>query len=87
VRGHNASFHSTTALAPVSVADSDILAIWTRMNKTDRKIPIAKPKLNVGQKVRISKKKMKFAKGGEQNYTTEVFRIIKVIRRTPLPVY
>jgi len=30
---------------------------------------------------------MKFAKGGEQNYTTEIFRIIKVIRRTPRPVY
>jgi hypothetical protein len=30
---------------------------------------------------------MKFAKGGEQNYTTEVFRLIKVIHRTPRPVY
>ena len=30
---------------------------------------------------------MKFAKGGEQNYSTEVFRVIKVIRRTPRPVY
>ena len=37
--------------------------------------------------MRISKEKMKFAKGGEQNYTTEVFRIIKVIRRTFRPVY
>jgi hypothetical protein len=30
---------------------------------------------------------MKFAKGGEQNYTTVVFRIIKVICRTTRPVY
>jgi len=30
---------------------------------------------------------MKFAKGGEHNYTTDIFRIIKVIRRTPRPVY
>jgi hypothetical protein len=29
---------------------------------------------------------MKFAKGGEHNYTTEIFRIIKVIRRTLRPV-
>jgi hypothetical protein len=57
------------------------------MNKRYRKIPIAKPKLGVGQHVRISKEKMKFAKGGEQNYTTNVFRIIKVICRTPRPVY
>jgi hypothetical protein len=37
--------------------------------------------------VHISKEKIKFAKGGEQNYTMEVFRIIKVIRRKPPPVY
>jgi dTDP-glucose pyrophosphorylase len=41
----------------------------------------------VGQHVLISKKKMKFAEVGEQNYTMEVFRIIKVIRRKPRPVY
>jgi hypothetical protein len=57
------------------------------MIKKDRNIPFAKPKLHVGQHVRISEEKMKFSKGGEQNYTTEVFRIMKVIRRTPRPVY
>jgi hypothetical protein len=86
VRGYNATVHRTTGTAPARVTDSDVLAIWTRMMKKDRKIPIAKPKLHVGQHVRISKK-MKFAKGGEQNYTTEVFRIIKVIRTRPRPVY
>ena len=30
---------------------------------------------------------MKFAKGSEQNYTDEIFRIVNVIRRTPRPVY
>ena len=42
---------------------------------------------SVGQQVRISKEKLKFAKGGEQNYMTEIFRICKVIRRVPRPVY
>jgi len=37
--------------------------------------------------VRISKEKMKFAKGGEQNYTTEIFKIRKVVYRTPRPVF
>jgi hypothetical protein len=54
-------------MAPVRVTDSDVLAIWTRINKKDRKIPIAKHKIRVGQHVRISKEKMKFTKGGEQN--------------------
>ena len=30
---------------------------------------------------------MKFAKGGEQNFPTEIFRITKVIERRPRPVY
>ena len=38
--------------------------------------------LNVGQHVRISKKKLKFEKGSEQNYTDEIFRMVNVIRRT-----
>jgi len=37
--------------------------------------------------VRISKEKMKFAKGGEQNYTTEIFKIRKFVYRTPRPVF
>jgi hypothetical protein len=41
----------------------------------------------VGQHVRISKEKMKFAKGSEQNYSTEIFRVVKVINRTPRSVY
>jgi len=87
VRGYNASVHSTNGIPPARVTDSDILTIWQRMNKKQGKVPIAKPRFRVGQHVRISKEKMKFAKGGEQNYTTEVFRIIKVVRRTPSSMY
>jgi hypothetical protein len=41
----------------------------------------------VGQHVRISKENTTFAKGSEQNYSTEIFRVVKVIIRTPRPVY
>jgi len=37
--------------------------------------------------VRISEEKMKFAKAAEQNFSTEIFRIIKVIDRRPRAVY
>jgi hypothetical protein len=74
-------------MAPSQLSDSDILAIWEKMKEKRSRIPIAQPKLRVAPNVRISKEKIKFAKGGEQNYTTEVFRIIKVTRRTPRPVY
>jgi len=42
---------------------------------------------SVGQHVRISKEKAKFAKSAVQNFSTEVFRIIKMIHMTPGPVY
>ena len=37
--------------------------------------------------MRIRKEKVKFSKWSEQNYSTEIFRIVKVIPRTPRPVY
>jgi hypothetical protein len=72
-------------MAPAKVGDSDILKIWRRMNNI--KTRVVKPKYSVGQYVRISKEKMRFAKGSEQNYSTELFRVTKVIRRRPRPVY
>jgi hypothetical protein len=49
-----------------------------------RRAPV---KFKVGQHVRISQEILKFAKGGEQNYTTEIFHIHKEVPRTPRPVY
>ena len=37
--------------------------------------------------MRISKEKGKFAKSAEQNFSSEIFRIVKVIPRTSRPVY
>jgi hypothetical protein len=44
-------------------------------------------KFRVGQHVRISKEKMKFAKAAKHNFSTEIFRIVKVIHRRPRVVY
>ena len=44
-------------------------------------------KFSVGLHVSISKEKLKFAKGGEQTFSTEIFRITKVIERRPPLVY
>ena len=37
--------------------------------------------------MRISKEKMKFAKATEHNFSTEIFRIVKVIHIRPRVVY
>ena len=44
-------------------------------------------RFSVGQHFRISKEKVKFAKGGEQDYTTEIFRKSKFVRLALRPVY
>jgi len=41
VTGYNATVHSSTGIAPASVTDSDVLALWKRLhrkNKRDRVI-------------------------------------------------
>ena len=55
------------------------------MNDRRSRLRIGRVKFNVGQHVRISKEKIKFAKVSEQNYTNEIIRTVKVIRRTPGP--
>jgi len=69
-------------MAPSRVTESDILAIWKRL-----RIRAVRAKFRAGQHVRISKETMKFAKGGEQNFSTEIFRIAKVIESRPRPVF
>jgi hypothetical protein len=52
-----------------------------------RAVKRALAKFRVGQHTRISKEKFNIAKVGEHIYTTEVFRILKVVQMTPRPVY
>jgi len=75
VRAYNDTVHSTTGMAPSRVTESDVLAIWKRMNRRRRCIRVAKVKFSVGQHVRISKEKMKFAKGGEQIFPRKYFAL------------
>ena len=85
VMGYNATVHSSTGMAPADVTESDVLNIWKRLQKKRRRV--IKAKCSIGQHVRISKEKAKFAKSAEQNISTEIFRIVRVIPRTPRPVY
>jgi len=73
-------------MAPSPVTDSDVLAIWKRM-ESRRSVCVAKPTFRVLQHVRISKEKMRLAKAVEQNFSTEVLRVAKVIDRWPRAVY
>jgi hypothetical protein len=74
-------------MALSKVTDSDVHAIWQKMNKKIRRVRTIRARFKVGQHVRLSKEKMKFEKGAEENFIREIFRINKVIKRTPRPVY
>ena len=87
VRGNNNTLHTALGMAPAAVAYKHVLEIWTLMNEKRSRVRVGRVKFKVGQHVRISKEKMKFVRVSEQNYADEIFRIIKVIRRTPRPVY
>ena len=54
-----------------------------RQAKTNRTSPI----YSVGQTVNVSKEKRLYAKGFEQNWTSDVFRISNDLHRPSRPVY
>jgi hypothetical protein len=72
-------------MAPAKVGDSNILEIWRRVNNI--KTRVVKTKFSVGRHVRISRENMRFAKAAEQKFSTELFRVTRVIKRRPWPVY
>jgi hypothetical protein len=97
VTAYNDTVRSATGMAPTKINDTNILKIWKRIDKKNiKKQHVVQPKYKIGQYVRISKEKMRFriskekmrfAKESEQNYSTEIFRIRKVIERRLRPVY
>ena len=87
VKAYNNTVHAAHGMAPAAVTDKHVLELWTRMNARNSRVRVGNVKFDVGQHARISKEKIKFAKGSEKNYTDEIFRIVKIIRRTPGPVY
>ena len=66
--GYNNTFHSTIGMPPSKVNPSNIYSVWKRMNSLWAKIPEGSFKYKVGDLVRITKGKVKFAKGYEKNF-------------------
>jgi hypothetical protein len=74
-------------MPPSKVNPSNIYSVWKKMNSLRAKISQGRFKFKVGDLVRITKEKVKFAKGYEQTFSTEIFQFLKVIQRMPQPVY
>jgi len=84
---YNSSVHSTIGMPPSKVIPSNIYSVLRKVYSLRAKIPQSRVKFKVGDLVRITKEKVRFAKGYEQTFSTEIFRVVKVIHRVPQPVY
>jgi hypothetical protein len=87
VKAYNDTVHTKTSMVPSRVTDANVLAIWRRMEVRRQRVRVATTKFRVAQHVRISKEKIMFDKAAEHNFSTEIFRIVKVIHRWPRVVY
>ena len=69
----------------VNGANERIVLERIRKNTAPKIGPVKPPKFKVGDRVRISKYKMVFAKGYTPNWTNEIFTVAKV-QSTTIPV-
>lgn len=81
---YNLSFHRTIGLSPneVNKNNRDIILAQYKLNYNALSTP-PKSKFRVGDHVRISKYKGVFEKGYTPNWSTEIFKIIKVQNTKP----
>lgn len=83
VKTINTRVNRVTGLAPAKVTKKDTAHLVSLT--VDAKL-IAKPTFRVGDTVRIAKKDLPFKKGYQQNYTDELFEIVKIPTLNP-PTY
>jgi transposase InsO family protein len=85
VDAYNSSYHRTIKMAPKEVNKNNEKELWHHMYAPDEN-EVIRFKLEIGDKVRISKVKNIFGKGYTPNWTEEIFIITEKIAKTP-PVY
>lgn len=81
IRSINHSYNRSINARPIDITIKDELKFWNLLHK---KTNHAKAKFSIGDRVRISKHKSTFAKGYLPNFTTEIFTVIKVLKRNPI---
>lgn len=83
VKGYNETYHRTIGLTPSQVNQTNKRLLLKRFERNYSK-PLKKGKqLEIHDFVRISKYKSTFEKGYTPNWSTEIFKIIKVQNTTP----
>lgn len=85
VKAYNNCYHRTIKMTPSSVDERNILEVYENIRDSQR-VPskTARPKVKVGDYVRITKYKNVFEKGYETTFTEEVFRVKTIVPRNPI---
>jgi hypothetical protein len=83
VQSYNNTWHRSIKMEPSSVTADNQKQVWQTLYGQSTMQP-SKPTLKVGDTVRISREKMHFEKGYEQNWTREIFTIHKILPRQPV---
>lgn len=85
VNAYNMTIHRSTGIAPANVDTSNQEDVWLKLYASK---PLTHQKntrlLEVDDHVRISKHKFVFAKGYTKNWSSETFRITKVLQTHPI---
>lgn len=85
IHSYNNTYHRTIKMTPNQVNDKNILQVYDNIRES-QKIPDRKkkPKLKIGDYIRITKDKNVFQKGYLPNWTSEPFKISAVVNRDPI---
>lgn len=84
VDGYNNRIHRTLGLAPAAVKKSDENMLIQKIYEPDLPRPVYKPKFKINDIVRISRLKAQFEKHYYSNFSTELFKIIKIKNTVPV---
>jgi hypothetical protein len=72
---------------PEQSGSLECLLCIAKVNSRQAKIPNESVKFNVDDLVRITKQKVAFEKAYAQTFSSEIFRVVKVITRVLQPAY
>src|SRR6218665_2633747 len=88
VAQYNATRHSSMKMSPKDASmKKNKTIVWRNLNSINNlNSKLIKPKLSVGDKVRITKKKTTFENGYTARWTEEIFTVIKILYSDP-PTY
>ncbi|GFX10655.1 putative uncharacterized transposon-derived protein F54H12.3 [Trichonephila clavipes] len=82
VYSYNYTWHRSIRMEPSSVSEGNQTQVWLTLY--GQSLKESKSIFKVGDTVRISREKLNFEKGYEQNWTREIFTIHQILSRNPI---